>query len=103
MSVRQFPSGQGFVRIGIGLEPRWKKDGSELYFLDLREQQYNGPALMAVPMKADGRGGISAGVPVKLFQFKSLVTLQQNNSWRYAPSPDGQRFLVAVQPRAPRR
>ena len=90
--VRQFPSGQGFVRVGPGGYPRWKKDGSELYFL----KGVTDLTLMAVPMKADGHGGISAGAPVSLFQFLSLVSTPQSNSWLYAPSPDGQRFLVAV-------
>ncbi len=29
VTVRQFPSGPGFIRIGPGVEPRWKKDGLE--------------------------------------------------------------------------
>ncbi len=52
--------------------------------------------LMAVPMHADSRGGISAGVPVALFRFSANLFGPQNNVWQYAPSPDGQRFLVAV-------
>jgi eukaryotic-like serine/threonine-protein kinase len=95
--VRQFPSGQGFakVSISVGREPRWKKDGSELYFL--QSPDATNITLMAVPMKADGRGGISAGVPVELFQFKTLLFTPQQNAWSYAPSQDGQRFLVSVQ------
>ena len=94
VTVRQFPSGQGLVRVGVGVEPRWKKDGSELYFLNVRNQGFD-LALMAAPMKAAGEG-ISAGTPVKLFEFESLITVPQNNSWIYAPAPDGQRFLVSV-------
>ena len=52
--------------------------------------------LMAVPMHADSRGGISAGVPVALFRFTARDISPQNNLWQYAPSPDGQRFLVSV-------
>ena len=94
--VRQFPSGQGFakVSIDIGLEPRWKKDGSELYFLKVKTT--SNLTLMAAPMNTDSRGGISPGVPVELFQFKSLITVPRTNVWVYAPSPDGQRFLVNV-------
>ena len=93
--VRQFPSGQGFAKVSINgaRDPRWKKDGSELYFL----AGVTTLTLMAAPMKADGRDGISAGVPVELFQFQSLMYAPQRNTWLYAPSPDGQRFLVAVQ------
>ena len=95
--VRQFPSGQGFAKVSnnAGLEPRWRKDGSELYFLE-RDPTASSITLMAAPMKADGRGGMSAGVPIELFRFKSLLSAPQNNTWLYAPSPDGQRFLVDV-------
>ena len=78
-----------------GTEPRWKHDGSELYFRDGRLGVTNTP-LMAVPMHADSRGGISAGVPVALFQYAAGSIVPQNNVWQYAPSPDGQRFLMVV-------
>ncbi|PHY10490.1 MAG: hypothetical protein CK533_09655, partial [Acidobacterium sp.] len=94
--VRQFPSGPGFAKVSShgGIEPRWKHDGSELYF---REGFANG-TLLAVPMHADIRGGISAGVPVALFRLKlgSSGSVPSSNVWQYAPSPDGQRFLMAV-------
>ena len=93
--VRQFPSGPGFAKVSSqgGREPRWKHDGSELYFRDGRPG-VTSTALMAVPMHADSRGGISAGVPVALFRFSANTSSPQNNEWKYAPSPDGQRFLV---------
>ena len=92
--VRQFPSGPGFANVSShgGREPRWKHDGSELYF-----RESNGTTntpLMAVPMHADSGGGISAGVPVALFRFTGSYTVVENNVWKFAPSPDGQRFLV---------
>ena len=94
--VRQFPSGPGFAQVSShgGREPRWKHDGSELYF-----RESNGTTntpLMAVPMHADSGGGISAGVPVALFRFTGSYTVVENNVWKYAPSPDGQRFLVVA-------
>ena len=91
--VRQFPSGPGFAQVSNhgGREPRWKHDGSELYFWESGTN-----TLMAVPMHADSRGGISAGVPVALFRFRVAPYLLESNTWTYAPSPDGQRFLVAV-------
>ena len=95
--VRQFPSGPGFAKVSShgGSEPRWKHDGSELYF---REGTASGgnTMLMAVPMHAESRGGISAGVPVALFRLRAGAYLPQNNVWKYAPSPDGQRFLVVA-------
>jgi len=51
---------------------------------------------MAVPMHADSGGGISAGVPVALFRLTVPSLQVQSNQWQYAPSPDGQRFLMAA-------
>ena len=94
--VRQFPSGPGFAKVSShgGTEPRWKHDGSELYFRE--GGGLTNSTLLAVAMHADSRGGISAGVPVALFRFTANTSSPQNNEWKYAPSPDGQRFLVAV-------
>ena len=94
--VRQFPSGPGFAKASSngGREPRWKHDGSELYFRE--ETGVTNSTLLAVPMHADSRGGLSAGVPVALFRFTAVGVVPQYNAWQYAPSPDGQRFLVAV-------
>jgi len=93
--VRQFPSGPGFAKVSShgGIEPRWKHDGSELYFL---QSEGLDNTLLAVPVHADSGGGISTGVPVALFGFKGRTVVQQSNMWVYAPSPDGRRFLVAV-------
>ena len=76
VTVRQFPSGPGFVRVGAGIEPRWKKDGSELYFL-ASNNQGSDLSVMAASVKANGQSGISAGTPAKLFDFESLVTIPQ--------------------------
>ena len=95
MYVRQFPSGEGFARVSVdgGREPRWNKDGTELYYLHIGDRGYE---LMAVPIQPDGRGGLHPGMPTALFDFQSLGTVQEQNSWLYSPHPDGQRFLVAV-------
>ena len=94
--VRQFPSGPGFAKVSSHgrTEPRWKHDGSELYFRE--GGGLTNSTLLAVAMHADSRGGISAGVPVALFRFTAVGVVPQNNVWLYAPSPDGQRFLMAV-------
>ena len=91
-----FRRGGGFAKVSIngGIEPRWKHDGAELYF---REGiRLTNSTLMAVPIHADSRGGISAGVPVALLRFTASGVVPQNNVWQYAPSSDGQRFLVSV-------
>ena len=69
-----------------GYEPRWRRDGREIYYLS--EQRI----LMAVPVGP----GPSFGVPKPLFQTHVPVgvnTLRAN----YAPANDGQRFLVNTQ------
>ena len=66
-----------------GMDPRWRRDGRELYFVacDFR--------LMAADVKTDG--DFSSGVPIPLFRFSGNVETTRRSYW---PSPDGQRFLV---------
>jgi hypothetical protein len=63
-----------------GAQPRWRRDGKELYYLssDLR--------LMSVEIKSSG-AALEAGVPTLLFEPHPLPTL-------FDAAADGQRFLV---------
>jgi len=63
-----------------GTQPRWRRDGRELYYLssDLR--------LLSVEIKASG-GTLEPGVPTLLFEPHPLPTF-------FDPAADGQRFLV---------
>jgi serine/threonine protein kinase/Tol biopolymer transport system component len=74
-----------------GAEPRWRADGRELFYLD--GIGVDGHKMMAVPI---GAGPNPVGTPKALFQFWSIQTVPQANSFLYAPAPDGQRFLVNV-------
>jgi Tol biopolymer transport system component len=68
-----------------GYEPRWRADGSEIYYLS------EDRTLMAVPVAA----GPSFGIPKSLFQthvHPGVTALRTH----YVPSRDGQRFLVNV-------
>jgi Tol biopolymer transport system component len=71
------------VSSGGGVQPTWRRDGRELYFL----------ALDAEMMAVDARLGASPelGTPRALFRTKlsPAGTVDQ-----YAPSPDGQRFII---------
>ena len=49
--------------------------------------------LMAVPI---GSGPSPAGSPRALFEIQTSAIVEQNNVYIYAPSPDGQRFLIDV-------
>jgi dipeptidyl aminopeptidase/acylaminoacyl peptidase len=73
-----------------GVQSMWRPDGkaSELYYLAADRR------LMAVPMTATG-----PGLPVPLFETRIMEVGRAYQ--HYAPSPDGQRFLILT-PVAPR-
>ncbi|OLD69945.1 MAG: hypothetical protein AUI45_06105 [Acidobacteria bacterium 13_1_40CM_2_56_11] len=66
-----------------GYEPRWRADGSEIYYLSEDRK------LMAVSVGA----GPSFGVPKPLFQTRVSPGVTANRN-HYVPSRDGRRFLV---------
>jgi Tol biopolymer transport system component len=77
--------GQGKWQVSTagGVEPRWRRDGKELFYLA-------GSTLMAVDVKTDG-ASFEAGIPKPLFETHVLGELRRN---RYVVTRDGQRFLV---------
>lgn len=70
-----------------GSGPMWRKDGKELYYIDLEGK------LMAVSVTAGS--DFKAGVPKALFQTPPSVSAD-NVLGQWAPSPDGKRFLFLV-------
>ncbi len=66
-----------------GLQPRWRPDGRELFYL--------GPdgTLVAVPVSASMQVGRTA-------QLFKLGARPQSNVWQYAVLPDASRVLAAV-------
>jgi Tol biopolymer transport system component len=70
------------VSAGGGTKPRWRRDGSELFFVS------GSNALMSVPVKS-GRGFVQ-GAAQRLFD----IDLIGSDGWDYAVSDDGQRFLA---------
>jgi Tol biopolymer transport system component len=87
--VRAFPSGEGKQRVSIrgGLEPRWRGDGKELFYLS-RER-----TLMSVAVRV----GLSleAGLPTRLFETRmSNVFNPSYTRNQYVVSADGNRFLI---------
>ncbi len=84
--VRPFPNidnGRWQVSIGGGTEPRWSRDGTELFYR-------NGGALMVVPVQTGP--GFTAGSPQVLFAGQYFGNVGQGER-SYDVSPDGQRFL----------
>jgi eukaryotic-like serine/threonine-protein kinase len=97
--VRPFPFGPGRWKVSAGQgryrEPRWRRDGKELFFLD---PQFPINWLMAVAVQSGPRGDFRAGAPQALFEFRAITQAPPGNGFLYSPSADGQRFLVRVQP-----
>jgi serine/threonine protein kinase len=83
--VRPFPSGPGKWRVTPkgGVQPRWSRDGKEIFYLD------NG-VLMAVPFSVKG-DTFTPGTPQVLFDTGAHGSGRTN--WKYDELPGG-RFVV---------
>ena len=82
--VRSFPGpgGKWQVSTAGGWDPRWRRDGKELYYLSLDNK------VMAVPVSLDST--FQTGAPAALFSTPSTVAWPS----AYDVSRDGQRFLI---------
>jgi serine/threonine protein kinase/Tol biopolymer transport system component len=90
--VQPFPSAAGgkwVVSNGGGSQPRWSRDGKELFYFTPNE------TLMAVDVTTTG-GAVKLGIPKALFRAPVLGGTGGaiNLSWRWDISPDGKRFLI---------
>ena len=70
-----------------GVQPQWRADGSELFYLALDG------SMMAVPMSQASGASLQAGAPVRLFQTH-LGAVQGMPLNSYIAAADGQRFLL---------
>ena len=88
--VQPFPKGDK-VRIstGGGVQPRWRPDGRELFYIDPDNQ------VMAVPVDFSAMPP-SIGTPAPLFRAQWGQLPHHPGMWTYSVSRDGQRFLVDV-------
>jgi serine/threonine protein kinase len=86
--VSPFPSfgSKWQVSRGGGEEPRWRRDGKELFYLAPDGR------LMAVNVKAGT--GFEAGTPAALFQVHLRQPLSAMDFFSYDVTADGQKFLV---------
>jgi dipeptidyl aminopeptidase/acylaminoacyl peptidase len=104
--VRPFPSGPGKQTIssGAGVQPRWRRDGKELFYIDLdgRQtgalvEQYRVLSVAVNPADAAFR----AGVPSLLFTTPMISGTGTGTPFvTYDVSSDGQRFLITRPPTA---
>ena len=89
--VRPFEGsgGQRMVSTNGGTVPKWRADGKELFYLSADRK------LMAVDVN-EGDGTITFASPKPLFEIRVLLAASAPGSVVYAPTGDGQRFLVIV-------
>jgi Tol biopolymer transport system component/tRNA A-37 threonylcarbamoyl transferase component Bud32 len=83
-------TGKWQISTAGGTQPRWRGDGKELFYMATDRK------LMAVEVKPTAQG-FERGAPQFLFDAHSSVS-QNNTNWGYAPSADGKRFLIVMQP-----
>ena len=88
--VSAFPSVNGKWQVSSagGQEPRWRQDGSELFYLSAEGK------MMAVAVTAGA--SFEAGPPVPLFQTHRRQPVSAQDFFSYDLSGDGQRFLIAT-------
>jgi serine/threonine protein kinase/Tol biopolymer transport system component len=86
--VRAFPDGATRYQVSTmgGVEPRWRRDGIELFYAS-----FDG-WLMAVDVRA--AGGIEVGIPRPLFKTRFASFGAGEGRPVYVPKEDGQRFLI---------
>ena len=82
------PGGNWKVSTAGGTEPRWRRDGKELYYIDPDGK------LMAVDVIAGAT--FEAGVAKPLFPIRRREPVSASDLFSYDVSADGQRFLVST-------
>ena len=75
------------VSVGVGSQPRWRRDGKELYY------RRGDGQLMAVPI-AGASAALEHGAPQPL--FSPIFSYGNVERFTYQPSADGQKFLVVA-------
>jgi len=86
--VQSFPAGRGKFQVsaGPGVQPRWRPDGKELFYVSMEG------TLMAVEVKTSP--GFEVGAPKPLFPARVAALGTGYFSFNYDVAADGKRFLV---------
>ena len=83
------PAARAVVSTGGGLQPVFRPDGKELFYVA------SDGRLMAVPLRFPPEGQtVEPGAPVPLFATRLASTLSSGSGEEYMVSRDGQRFLM---------
>jgi hypothetical protein len=82
-------SGRWKISLAGGEQPRWSADGRELFYVAPDRK------LMSVAVKS-GSAGFERSTPQALFELRANVASTGLYIYRYAPAPDGKRFLVSA-------
>jgi Tol biopolymer transport system component len=78
------------ISVGGGTTPRWRRDGTELFYATP-----DGRAIVGVPMRLGSTP--KAGVPARLFGIPASAAARfARRNIIYDVTPDGQRFLINV-------
>ncbi len=83
-----FPTPGGKIQIsrGGGIEPRWRADGKEIFYI--------GPKNMLTAVSLNVEGTLSTGSPQPLFQLSGRAPVSSTDLYKYDVAKDGKRFLV---------
>jgi len=85
--VSPFPNGTSKWQVSRGgSEPRWRRDGKELFYLSAEGK------MMAAPVRLGT--SFEAGPPVALFQTHLRQPISAQDMFSYDVSSDGQKFLI---------
>jgi Tol biopolymer transport system component len=83
--------GKWQISLSGGGQPQWRGDGRELFYLSTDGR------LMSAEVKA-GSEGFEWATPQPLFELRVDLATTSKFLYRYAPAPDGKRFLVSTEP-----
>ncbi|HYV64016.1 MAG TPA: protein kinase, partial [Bryobacteraceae bacterium] len=87
--VRSFPDGSGKWQVskGGGVDPRWRRDGKEITYI-------NGTRVMSVEVSTSP--AFQPGTPKLLFEAPFALAGAHNRNNAYDISPDGKKFLATM-------
>ena len=85
--IQSFPvaNRKEIISVGGGIEPRWRRDGRELFYL--------GTDRMLTTVTVSSEGGVFKGTKATPLFRAPVPSLNVFINW-YSPTPDGQRFII---------